>query len=254
MVPGAFDWRLDGIGQLLHAERDGAVGAREVGFTESLAQEGEDASAVSFYMLLAVALALVAALPVALVCPIAGGSGIAEMKVYLNGIHVPGLLRVTTFACKAFSMCLSIPSGMVLGTAGPYVHLGESWGGLVPGFKPVQVQAEQRTRGLQSKFAHRSFVTMGIAAGVATVFTAPIGGVLIAFEDCGSFYLGSTKMFWQCFLATCSGVLSASSCASRSSTGTSASSVPPSTRGEPLLRFAREAGEDGKPYPLKKCC
>ena len=47
---------------------------------------------------------------------------------------------------------------------------------------------------------------MGIGAGVATVFTAPIGGVLIAFEDCGSFYLGSTKMFWQCFLATCSGV------------------------------------------------
>ena len=35
---------------------------------------------------------------------------------------------------------------------------------------------------------------MGIAAGVATVFTAPIGGVLIAFEDCGSFYLGSTKI------------------------------------------------------------
>ncbi|QDZ17489.1 chloride channel protein [Chloropicon primus] len=178
------------------------------GTTERLVRAGNTPGAIAFFVCLAGVLGLAATLPVALLNPIAGGSGIAEMKVYLNGIHVPGLLRLSTFATKAFSLCCSIPSGMVLGTAGPYVHLGAIVGGGLGslGSNQFKFKLNKGHVDFQSKFAHRSFVTIGIAAGIATIFTAPIGGVLIAFEDCGSFYLGSTKMFWQCFLATCSGV------------------------------------------------
>merc|ERR1711977_440510 len=113
------------------------------------------------------------------------------MKVYLNGIHVPGLLRISTLATKAFSLCCSIPSGMVVGTAGPYVHLGAIVGGGIGslGSNSFKFKLNKGHVDFQSKFAHRSFVTIGIAAGTAAVFTAPIGGVLIAYEDCGSFYL-----------------------------------------------------------------
>ena len=52
---------------------------------------------------------------------------------------------------------------------------------------------------------HRDFTSIGTAAGVATAFAAPIGGALFTIEEGCSFY--STYVFWRCFLATCSGVL-----------------------------------------------
>jgi chloride channel 7 len=176
--------------------------------TQNLIRDNKTPGAIAFFVGMAFVFALGATVPVSYLQPIAGGSGIAEMKVYLNGIHVPGLLRISTFATKAFSLCCSIPSGMVVGTAGPYVHLGAIVGGGLGslGSNKFKFKLNKKHVDFQTKFAHRSFVVIGIAAGIATVFTAPIGGVLIAFEDCGSFYLGSTKMFWQCFLATCAGV------------------------------------------------
>jgi len=177
-------------------------------WTQEFITRNNSAAAIGFFVGAGALLVLFATLPVSFFQPIAAGSGIAEMKVYLNGIHVPGLLRISTLATKAFSLCCSIPSGMVVGTAGPYVHLGAIVGGGIGslGSNSFKFKLNKGHVDFQSKFAHRSFVTIGIAAGTAAVFTAPIGGVLIAYEDCGSFYLGSTKMFWQCFLATCSGV------------------------------------------------
>ena len=181
---------------------------KRVQTTEKLAQKNMTPEAIAFFICLAAVFGLGATIPVSFISPVAGGSGIAEMKVYLNGIHIPGLLRFSTLAIKAFSLCCSIPSGMVVGTAGPYVHLGAIVGGGLGslGSNKFKFKLNKGHVDFQSKFGHRSFVTIGIASGIATIFTAPIGGVLIAFEDCGSFYLGSTKMFWQCFLATCMGV------------------------------------------------
>jgi len=176
--------------------------------TEELILSGQTAGAIAFYVGLAVGLVVMAALPVALWEPLAAGSGMAEIKVYLNGIHIPGLLRLTTFAVKVFGLCLAVPAGLVVGTTGPFVHLGGLVGGGVGslGSNLFNFKFNKRYLDFQTKNSHRDFVTVGIAAGIAAVFTAPIGGVLIAFEDCGSISFGSIKMFWQCFLATCTAV------------------------------------------------
>lgn len=52
---------------------------------------------------------------------------------------------------------------------------------------------------------HRDFAAIGTAAGVATAFNAPIGGLLFTVEEGCSFY--STSVFWRGFLATCTGVM-----------------------------------------------
>lgn len=47
------------------------------------------------YMLISMLYASVAAALVSFVEPLAAGSGIAEVKTYLNGIHIKGLLAVS---------------------------------------------------------------------------------------------------------------------------------------------------------------
>jgi len=57
----------------------------------------------------------------------------------------------------------------------------------------------------RSESEHRDFTTIGTAAGVATAFGAPIGGILFAIEEGSSYY--STGVLWRAFLSTCMGVI-----------------------------------------------
>jgi hypothetical protein len=50
--------------------------------------------------------------------PQAAGSGIPEIRCYLNGIHVKGLLTIRTFFAKAFGVLFSIAAGLIVGKEG----------------------------------------------------------------------------------------------------------------------------------------
>lgn len=81
-------------------------------------------------------LALVAALLTVYCAPEAGGSGIPEVMGYLNGVHVPGILRLRTLVVKVLSSILMVCSGLALGVLGPLVHCGAIIGsGLTRGQK-----------------------------------------------------------------------------------------------------------------------
>lgn len=43
--------------------------------------------------------------------PVAAGSGIPEIKCYLNGVKVPSIVRLRALLCKAFGVLLSVAGG-----------------------------------------------------------------------------------------------------------------------------------------------
>lgn len=43
--------------------------------------------------------------------PVAAGSGIPEIKCYLNGVKVPGVVRLRTVVCKATGVLFSVAGG-----------------------------------------------------------------------------------------------------------------------------------------------
>jgi chloride channel 7 len=125
-----------------------------------------------------VCLAGIAGILVCYVQPLAAGSGIPEIKCYLNGVDVPGVLQFRTLVAKAVGIVFSVASGLPCGKEGPMIHSGAVIGSLMSGL---------RAGPLPGPFAQnpeaRDMTAAGAAAGVAAAFGAPIGGVLFAVEE-----------------------------------------------------------------------
>ena len=131
--------------------------------------------------------------------PVAAGSGIPEVKCYLNGIDVPRVVRLRTLLCKAGGVLFSVAAGLPVGKEGPMIHSGSAIAASLArahrsgrGGKAWAVDAE-----IRSDRETRDFVACGAAAGVAAAFGAPIGGVLFSLEEGASFW--STKLTWRSF-------------------------------------------------------
>ena len=161
------------------------------------------------YMSFTWGFAFVAAALVSYVEPLAAGSGIPELKTYLNGVHLKGLLQIKTLVAKLVGIMFSISSGLIAGKEGPFVHGGGVVGGGIAalGSQTLRFSLPRSWGGyFRNDADHRDFVAIGTAAGVATAFAAPIGGVLFTVEEGASWY--STNILWRGFLATSLGVLS----------------------------------------------
>mmetsp|Transcript_40425 Transcript_40425/g.43872 ORF Transcript_40425/g.43872 Transcript_40425/m.43872 type:complete len:804 (-) Transcript_40425:190-2601(-) len=120
--------------------------------------------------------------------PISGGSGIPEVKCYLNGIDLPNVLDIRTLFCKVIGVTASVSAGLPVGKEGPMIHSGAVVA------KTVASGRVKNDRQL------RDLVTCGAAAGVCTAFSAPIGGILFALEEGASYW--SPSLTWRTF--TCS--------------------------------------------------
>ncbi|XP_053547441.1 H(+)/Cl(-) exchange transporter 6 [Bombina bombina] len=124
-----------------------------------------------------------------LIQPVAAGSGIPEIKCYLNGVKVPGVVRLRTLVCKALGVLFSVSGGLFVGKEGPMIHSGAVVGAGLPQFQSITFQKIRfNFPYFRSDRDKRDFVSAGAAAGVAAAFGAPIGGTLFSLEEGSSFW------------------------------------------------------------------
>ncbi|KAJ8768058.1 hypothetical protein K2173_020998 [Erythroxylum novogranatense] len=147
------------------------------------------------------ALTLFASLITAFISPAAAGSGIPEVKAYLNGVDAPGILSLRTLIVKIIGSISAVSSSLLAGNAGPMVHTGACVASLLG-------QGGSKKYGLTWKWLRlfrndrdrRDLVTCGAAAGIAAAFRAPVGGVLFALEEMASWW--RSALLWRSFFTT----------------------------------------------------
>ncbi|KAJ8321226.1 hypothetical protein KUTeg_001220 [Tegillarca granosa] len=133
--------------------------------------------------------------------PIAGGSGIPEIKCYLNGVKVPRVGRLRTLVSKSVGVLFSVAGGLFVGKEGPMIHSGAIIGAGVPQFQSIAFKAINfKYSFFRTDREKRDFVSGGAAAGVAAAFGAPIGGVLFSLEEGCSFW--NQKLTWRTFFCS----------------------------------------------------
>ncbi|KAG7374782.1 chloride channel [Nitzschia inconspicua] len=120
--------------------------------------------------------------------PISGGSGIPEVKCYLNGIDLPTVLDIKTLFCKVIGVTASVSAGLPVGKEGPMVHSGAVVANLIS------------SGNVKNDRQKRDMVSCGAAAGVCTAFSAPIGGILFALEEGASYW--SPSLTWRTFFCS----------------------------------------------------
>uniref|UniRef100_A0A8C7NUW7 Uncharacterized protein n=1 Tax=Oncorhynchus mykiss TaxID=8022 RepID=A0A8C7NUW7_ONCMY len=108
--------------------------------------------------------------------PVAAGLGIPEIKSYLNGVKIPGIVQLRTFLCKAVRVLFTVE--------GPMIHSGAIAGAGLPQFQSITFKKINLDFPyFRSDRDKRDFVSVGAAAGVAAAFGAPIGGTLFSLEE-----------------------------------------------------------------------
>ncbi|XP_060116791.1 H(+)/Cl(-) exchange transporter 7 [Heteronotia binoei] len=160
---------------------------------------------LSFSLLLWAALnaavVMVGSTIVALAEPVAAGSGIPQIKCYLNGVKIPHVVRLKTLVVKVCGVILSVVGGLAVGKEGPMIHSGAV---IAAGISQGRSTSLKRDFKMFEYFRRdtekRDFVSAGAAAGVSAAFGAPVGGVLFSLEEGASFW--NQFLTWRIFFAS----------------------------------------------------
>ncbi|KAF2582791.1 hypothetical protein F2Q68_00002158 [Brassica cretica] len=146
-------------------------------------------------------LATAAASLCAFIAPAAAGSGIPEVKAYLNGIDAYSILAPSTLFVKIFGSIFGVAAGFVVGKEGPMVHTGACIANLLgQGGSRKYKLTWKWLRFFKNDRDRRDLITCGAAAGVAAAFRAPVGGVLFALEEAASWW--RSALLWRTFFTT----------------------------------------------------
>lgn len=133
--------------------------------------------------------------------PAAAGSGIPDVKSFLNGVDVPQVLHPSTLIAKVLGSVGAVSGSLAVGKEGPFVHTGACLAFILSQGRRVHKFLSWQIFNLFSTDRHlRDFVTCGAAAGVAAAFRAPVGGVLFALEEAASWW--RNQILWLAFFTT----------------------------------------------------
>ncbi|XP_010524817.1 PREDICTED: chloride channel protein CLC-d isoform X2 [Tarenaya hassleriana] len=169
-------------------------------FTFSIIQKSYFAGFI-VYVLINLALVFSSAYIITQFAPAAAGSGIPEIKGYLNGIDIHGILLFRTLIGKIFGSIGSVGGGLALGKEGPLIHTGACIASLLGQGGSTKYHLNSRWPQLfKSDRDRRDLVTCGCAAGVAAAFRAPVGGVLFALEEVTSWW--RSQLMWRVFFTS----------------------------------------------------
>ena len=148
------------------------------------------------FLSISLGLVLVAALLTAW-APAAAGSGLPQLKAFLNGCHAPQILLPSTLIAKAIGTTLVITSGLPIGREGPMVAIGAA---LAACISSARCPLTHLLFEMRSPAAQRNWAGVGAAAGVAAAFNAPLGGILYSFEEVCCHWSG--RMTWLSFVCS----------------------------------------------------
>lgn len=130
----------------------------------------------------------------------AKGSGIPEIKSYLNGRKIHRVISIRTLVSKLVGVVFSVSGSLVLGKEGPMMHAGAVVGAIISQGRDEFYSFGLGILSFRSDKEKRSFVSLGCACGVAAAFSAPLGGVLFVIEEAASYW--SVRLTWLTFFAT----------------------------------------------------
>ncbi|XP_054857725.1 chloride channel protein ClC-Ka [Eublepharis macularius] len=136
------------------------------------------------------------------ITPHSGGSGIPELKTILTGVLLEEYLAIKNFGAKVVGLTCTLACGstIFLGKVGPFVHLSSMIAAYLGRIR-TSVSGEYENKNKQNEM-----LVAGAAVGVATVFGAPISGVLFSVEVVSSHF--AVRDYWRgCFAATCGAFL-----------------------------------------------
>ncbi|GAB1289175.1 Chloride channel protein ClC-Kb [Apodemus speciosus] len=125
-------------------------------------------------------------------------SGIPEVKTILTGVILEDYLDIKNFGAKVVGLSCTLATGstIFLGKLGPFVHLSVIIAAFLGRVRTKTIgEPENKTKEME-------MLAAGAAVGVATVFAAPISGVLFSIEVMSSHF--SVWDYWRGFFAaTC---------------------------------------------------
>ncbi|KAJ6656776.1 hypothetical protein lerEdw1_003107 [Lerista edwardsae] len=148
------------------------------------------------------------------ITPHAGGSGIPELKTILTGVILEEYLAIQNFGAKVVGLTCTLACGSTiflgkvvsaspasrqpfqLAAVGPFVHLSSIIAAYLGRIRTTV------SGGYENRSKQNEMLVAGAAVGVATVFGAPISGVLFSIEVVSSHF--AVRDYWRGFFAaTC---------------------------------------------------